>query len=346
MRRAGAGLSIIYARLHRQLSARRRMSEAADLLPLILRETAAQTGAAEATDWVLQSIHVSGTHVMVMMVGPPGQSAAAAIKIPTTIAGRASQRREAQALAALLNEPSIREFAALVPGRLVDGEVHGVTYTVERAIQGVEGRVLLDEPSTKNKVVAAAADVAGQLHQATSDSVAVDAQLLQRWVSDRVRLMAAATRNTAGLHRLERLLRRAWEGREVTVSWVHGDFWPANVMFDPAPFRESLQVSGIIDWEWAAGRELPAHDVLYLLMQMRMLANGLELGPVVASLLNGDPLSYAERELLEPSGVNADPETVLIVWLRHIAYNLIQNPGDAHNWVWSHRNIDTVLRLI
>ena len=38
--------------------------------------------------------------------------------------------------------------------------------------------------------------------------------------------------------------------------------------------------------------------------------------------------------------------TILLVWLRHVAYNLIQSPGDARNWVWTSRNIETVLRLL
>jgi aminoglycoside phosphotransferase (APT) family kinase protein len=116
------------------------------------------------------------------------------------------------------------------------------------------------------------------------------------------------------------------------VAWVHGDYWPANVIFDPA-----LAVTGIIDWEWAAPRELPAHDLLYLAIHMRMRSEGRELGPVVQSLLAGNA-----SELV--GGV--DRETLLLVWLRHVAYNLTQSPGDARNWVWTSRNVDSVLRLL
>jgi aminoglycoside phosphotransferase (APT) family kinase protein len=213
----------------------------------------------------------------------------------------------------------------LIPGRLAEGELGGVAYTVERAVPGVEGRVLLGDPSISDRVVAAAAGVIGRIHQATSASVVVDDELLERWVGSRVRLLAPATRNAPALERLEQLLRRAWEGRTVDVAWVHGDFWPANVIFDPA-----LAVTGIIDWEWAAPRELPAQDLLYLAIHMRMRSEGREFGPVVQSLLAGD----------------ADRETLLLVWLRHVAYNLTQSPGDARNWIWTSRNVDTVLRSL
>jgi aminoglycoside phosphotransferase (APT) family kinase protein len=325
------------------------MGEATDLLPSLLQEVTVQSGVAEAAGWVLQAAHLSGTQVAVLMVGPPGQPAAAVVKMPATADGVASQRREARALAALREERSLGELASLIPGRLAEGEVGGLAYTVERAVPGVEGRVLLGYPSMRDKVVAAAAEVIGRLHRATSVSVVVDDELLDCWVGDRVRLLAPATRNAAALERLERVLMGAWKGRRVDAAWVHGDFWPANVIFvDPETGRgdDALQVAGIIDWEWAAGRELPAHDLLYLVIQMRMLAEGRELGPVVQSLVTGDPLSAAERQLLEPAGVTADRETLLMVWLRHVAYNLTQAPGDARNWIWTTRNIDTVLRLL
>jgi aminoglycoside phosphotransferase (APT) family kinase protein len=332
------------------------MGEAVDLLPSILREVVARSDAAEATGWVLHASHLSGTQVVVLMVGPPGQPPAAVVKIPSTSEGVASQRREAEALAALRSEPSLGELAALIPGRLAEGEVAGIAYTVERAVPGVEGRVLLGDPAMRDRVVAAAAGVIRRLHRATAATAVVDDELLERWVSSRVRLLAPATRNAPALERLERLLRRAWEGRSVDVAWVHGDYWPANVIFDRestpgsdvATGSGALEVAGIIDWEWAAARELPAHDLLYLVLHMRMLTGGRELGPVVQSLLaaNGQLLGPAERELLEPAGVSADRETLLVVWLRHVAYNLTQSPGDAHNWIWTSRNVDSVLRAL
>lgn len=332
MRRASAGVSLVQARLRRTRDGRRRMGEAVDLLPSILGQVVAQSGVAEARDWALQASHLSGTHVVVLMVGPPGQPPSAVVKMPSTSEGVTSQRREAEALAALRSEPSLGELAALIPGRLAEGEVAGIAYTVERAVPGVEGRVLLGDPAMRDRVVAGAAEVIRRLHRATATPAVVDDELLERWVSRRVRLLAPATRNAPALERLEQLLRRAWEGRTIEVAWVHGDYWPANVIFDP-----SLAVTGIIDWEWAAPRELPAHDLLYLAIHLRMLAEGRELGSVVQSLLEGDT-----GELVS----GADRETVLLVWLRHVAYNLTQSPGDARNWIWTSRNIDSVLRLL
>lgn len=353
MRRASAGVSLVQARLKRTLDGRRRMAEAAALLPAVLSEVVA-AGTTGAEGWVLRTAHLSGTQVAVLMVGPEGEAPAAVVKVPSTPGGVASQRREAAAVAGLLAEPGLGDLARLVPRRLAEGEVGGVAYTVEQAVTGVEGRVLLGYPSMRPRVVAAAAAVAGALHEATAEATVVDASLLKAWVGDRVRLLEPATRNEVGLERLERQLRRAWEGRDVTVSWVHGDFWPANVIFDAGAEAgtevvgeaEALSVAGVIDWEWAAAWELPAQDVLYLLLHMRMLDQSRELGPVVASLLSGEAFGTAEQDLLEEAGVTPNRETLLLVWLRHVAYNLIQAPGEARNWIWTSRNVDTVLRSV
>src|SRR5207302_1067868 len=95
---------------------RRRMGEASDLLPAVLQEVAARSDAPGAAGWVLHSAHVSGTQVVVLKVGPPGGPATAVVKMPATAEGVASQRREADVLAALGAEESLGDLAGLVPG--------------------------------------------------------------------------------------------------------------------------------------------------------------------------------------------------------------------------------------
>ncbi|HMC79666.1 MAG TPA: phosphotransferase, partial [Acidimicrobiia bacterium] len=206
----------------------------------------------------------------------------------------------------------------------------------------------LADPVAGPRVVGAAAAVIGELHRRTGSTVVIDGGVLERWVGVRLRVLAAASGNRPAMDRLASRLAAAFEGRTVGVGWVHGDFWPGNVIFDPG----TLQVTGIIDWEWAGPGELPAHDLLYLLIQTRMLAQGRELGHVLQALLEGAPWEPAERTILEAAGVigrgeaTVERETLLLVWLRHVASNLVQSPGDARNWIWTGRNVESVLRLV
>jgi aminoglycoside phosphotransferase (APT) family kinase protein len=295
---------------------------------------------------VAQSKHLSGTQVVVMVVGPPQGPAAAIVKVPTTADGVASQAREAAALAALGQQPGLGSFQDLIPARLTAGEAAGRAYVVERAITGIDGRQLGD-PADERMVAKAAAAI-GELHRLTSSPMVVDGPPLDHWIGKRLEVLVPATRDRARLDRVGAVLAGWWEGRSLLVSWIHGDFWPANVMFDP----ETLAVTGVIDWDRAGPCEPPAHDLLYLLIHARMLADRREFGEVVSALLDGAPWTAPERAILEADGVLAPGqarigrEVLLLVWLRHVAFNLIQAPGDARNWVWTGRNIDPVLRLI
>ena len=346
MRRASQGVALVQARLRRTWDGRRRLGEASELLEPILAQVVAQTGLPEAAGWVAQGTHLSGTQVVVMVVGPPQGPAAAILKVPATADGVASQAREAASLAALGQEPGLGSFRDLIPARLAAGEVAGRAYVAERAIAGVDGRHLGDPAA--ERVVADAAAVIGELHRRTSSPVVVDGPPLDRWIGKRLEVLVPATRDRALLDRVRTVLVGWWESRSLPVSWVHGDFWPANVMFDP----ETLAVTGVIDWDWAGPSEPPAHDLLYLLIHARMLAGRREFGDVVSALLDGAPWTAPEQAILEAGGVLApgqarvEREVLLLVWLRHVAFNLIQAPGDARNWVWTGRNIAPVLRLV
>lgn len=131
-----------------------------------------------------------------------------------------------------------------------------------------------------------------------------------------------------------------------TVGRVHGDYWLGNVLLG-----EGGEVTGIVDWEWSGEQELPAHDIVYGLLENRMQSTGHELGQVVVGLLGGAGWAPGERAVLQAAGLTDGPgepsaEVLLLVWLRQVAFNVIQDPGMARHPLWVHRNVDSVLRLL
>jgi hypothetical protein len=349
VRRAGQTLTLARARLDRTRAGRRCLAEVPALLGPILARIAA-AGHPEAANWVAQRTQLSGTQVAVTVVGPPGGPAAAIVKIPATPDGIASQLREAAALGALEGEAGLGEFRALIPAGLARGQVEGRAFSAEAAMPGVDGRRLMDTVERAAEVSAAAAAAIAGLHRATGSPVTPDAAVLDRWIGERAARLAPAAADRGAVGRLEETLRRWWQGRPLTASWVHGDFWPGNVMFDPA----TLAVTGIIDWEWAAPGEPPALDLLNLVINARMAGTRRQFGEVVAALArHGDwtpaevaLVSAADPGLVAPGDLGLPRELLLLAWLRHVAFNLIQVPGDARNWVWTSRNVDPVLRLV
>ncbi|HEU5004402.1 MAG TPA: aminoglycoside phosphotransferase family protein [Actinomycetota bacterium] len=337
------GFGLVQGRVRRARVGREALASAPALVPAILTEVARQSGL-PAEGWVVLRSALSGTQVVVMMVGPQGGAPVAVLKVPATADGLASQAREGTVLEALAGLPG----PFRIPRRLAQGTVGGRGFVAEEAIPGVPGDALMTGAGANQALAGSAAAVITDWHRATGEPVVVGADLLGRWVDERVAALSPAVRQPALLERLGTLLRGAWEGREAVVSWVHGDFWPANVLFEPV----TLAVTGIIDWEWAAPQELPAQDLCYLLIQARMRATGREFGPVVAALLEGAAWTAPETAVLEAGGVIAPGEAgpgrdvLLLVWLRHVAYNLLQHPGDARNWVWTGRNLEPVLRRV
>jgi Predicted aminoglycoside phosphotransferase len=238
-------------------------------------------------------------------------------------------------------------FERLLPIRFAVGAADGRTFTVERALPGIGAGPRADTVA-QIRAIAEATSAIGELHRHTAHEIVVDAAVLDSWIGGRVTIAAAASRNPAALRRLSCRLHAAWMGRRVSVGWVHGDFWLGNVLVDP----KSGATTGIVDWEWAGAGELPAQDVIYACIHGRMQAQRRELGDVVAGLLGGAEWEPHERALLRATGVLAadrsrvEDDLLLLVWLRQVAYNLIQDPGLARSFIWVRRNLDGVLRLI
>ena len=314
---------------------RRHQHRTVTLLPRLLRELGET-----AESWVAGPVFVSNTRTAVVPLGPRDHEPVAMAKLPGTAAGAASQEREGRALAALSAQP-IGDFARLLPLRMGDGRVAGTPYVLERAIPGITADTA--DPGSLALATDAAATIA-VLHSRTARSSIVDDALLRHWVDDRVDILARATRKHASAQRLRTRMHAAWAGRRVEIGWVHGDFWLGNVLLEP----RTRAVAGIVDWEWAVPDELPAQDIYFACVHSRKQADRLELGDVIADLLTHPTWTPAERALHKaagaPVGPRADPDVLLLVWLRQIEANLTQTPGLAYNPLWILRNITCVLR--
>jgi hypothetical protein len=319
----------------RQCASLRHRRRAVALAPQVLRQLGD-----DAACWVAGPVLISSTRTAVVPLGPPGTAPVAMAKLPGTPGGATSQQREGRALDMLAAEPALGDFTRLMPLRMTDGHVGPQQYVVERAIPGIAA----DAAGASAAVTAASAITV--LHGRTAHTEVVDDALLGRWVDQRLDLLNRATRRRDIVDRLRMRLYAAWAGRRVEIGWVHGDFWPGNVIVDP----RTGSTTGIVDWEWAAADELPAQDLIYACVHARMRAAEAELGDIVAGMLEHPSWTAGERALFDaaaaPFEPEIDPDVLLLVWLRQIAANLIQAPGIAYNPVWVRRNVASVLQAI
>lgn len=324
---------------------RRLLAAACQLVPAILPQIPPPPGMPPPAGWRIQRAQWTQTGVAVIALGAAERTPGAILKLPYTSEGVASLRRQRQVQTTLHAEGGLGAWRDLLPRPLAAGNVAGRFYVVEQALPGQPALPSLADPAARARLQAAAAAAIGRLHRGTSAQLVVDAATLERWVDRPLRLIRQATRRRPAVERLAAELHAALAGRIVRTSWIHGDFWPGNLLVDP----ETLAVTGIVDWDLAEPDHLPALDLFHLLWYSRWLAQRRGLDEVLRALATGSAWMPEERAILE-AGQAADsmaalPERALLrlSWLRHIAANLGQSAAYARDRQWVARNIDGVL---
>lgn len=278
------------------------------------------------------------------------------LKLARTDQGEASIRRSVGVMEQLREQQRLAELHRLIPTVVAQGHRDGRLFTVEEMLPGRDARSAMADDERRPRVTRAALEAIRILHERTASTAVIDEQLVAHWVDEPVQMIRrlaerhrSLTRQLPALDSLQPALRGALIGRATTVSWVHGDFVPGNVLVAP----DSDAVTGIIDWELAERCDLPVVDVVQFLLAAHIEARGGELGDLVAGLLCGSPstaetLDMIDQERPHSSAVQelGSKELVLLSWLRHLASNLGKSRQyDDHSW-WVRRNVEQVLSAV
>ena len=302
--------------------------------------------AADAVDdgvrgaWRPDRIVRSGTSVMIAMLRRDTDGRRCVVKVPGSADGIAGLRRQDQVLADLHSDVRLAGWPGMPPRRLGQGEVAGHAYWVEDALPGTPVT-----PATLRArgVLAAAARLVADLHTRPGSRCTLTEPLARSHVEGRIGRLAAHP--VAGgphgpvLARLGAEVTSVLTGRATRTCWIHGDFWPGNLLADQDT------VTGVVDWDQAGPAELPLHDLLHLHVLARRMQTGAELGELVVRCL--------DRGVAATVGVTAEqvddwfdgvPErtAVLLYWLRHVSL-FIDSEGHGDNPRWLRANIERVL---
>ena len=319
-----------------RLSARRELTRLQARLPALLVGTPAEgrLHGAQSAQWTRSG-------VAVFLLGLCADAPSIVVKATTRPGAACSLTRQHAALAELHALDTLGAWRALLPRPLAqrgDGELRVV---VETALRGRPATAASGEHMLCELI-----ESIRPLHERTSNIVTVDEQCLVRWIDAPVAPLASLDALTPGqratLEGLRDRLRGELGGAQLQTSWIHGDFWPANVLVD----GQSVP-SGIVDWDRAAAGELALHDLLHTLLYSRKLLARRPLGEVVAQQLRAPVWSSAEcRALGQLSGdieQLTDASAVALYWLRHVAENLLRDPAYATNAAWLRGNVLPVL---
>lgn len=314
------------------------------MIPDVLAQIQVPPGWGRLDDLVVLSAVRSGTGAAIVEVGPAAGPPVLVVKLPPS-QGAAGLHRAATAMRALRDDQRLGDLAPLIPAPLGDGAINGQAYAVEGALPGIDGNLCLAAPGARVKILLDAAAAIGRLHHPTCRTVTVDAATLHAWTDGPARVVAEVAADPGRVAAVAGEIRRAFAGRQVLLSWIHGDYWPGNLLLAP----DDGAVAGIVDWEWAIPDALPLHDLLHLVVYTRMEVGRVEMGTVVRSLLDGAVWDPVEERILDCAPAIGPREPALaramlqLFWLRHVSLSLVQSPQYARSWVWLARNVDQVL---
>jgi aminoglycoside phosphotransferase (APT) family kinase protein len=300
------------------------------------------------TAWRTEAVVFTSTSVAIATVTRPGCEQRFIVKVPWSVESAERVRRHARVLTALRTDRRVDSLRPIMPRQVGQGSVGGHYYCVEQALAGVSASTMALRPAPRAALLRAAARLIGDLHARTHQQTLLDGATVEAWVDTPLRRIERFSRGRRSRNRLRDAVGRlrdelmtALVGRTVRTAWIHGDFWPGNLLMAPA----TAQVTGVVDWDCASAHQLPLHDLLHLHVLTRRLARGDELGDVVVHALRGG----IDQALDVPAGEVASwldgiPQrsAVLLYWLRHVLL-FMDSEGHHDNPRWLRGNVEHVL---
>jgi aminoglycoside phosphotransferase len=324
------------------------MARMRSLVPHIVRDVT-NDGHEAAANWRLRRIQRTLTGIAVMHLGPPTDAPVAILMLPQTAAGVRLLRRHASAIAQLHADEASAPIAHLVPRVIRQGEIQRQYYLLMEALPGESAIGMLSEPAHRATMLRDAAELISGLHRRSRRPLTIDLLTSVEWIDRPAQTINALLdprhreELRLPLERLRDELHESLASRNLFVGWIHGDFWPGNLLVDRVG-----AITGIVDWDRADRSQPPFHDLLHLVLYTRKLLRNVEPGEVIRDALLDPAWTNPEQRVLESLGADGMGERpmLLLYWLRFIAASLDQSLYFARNRRWIQMNIDEVLRGI
>jgi O-antigen/teichoic acid export membrane protein len=286
-------------------------------------------------------VTVSDTAVLIVS----DASRAAVLKVAATERGMAALRREEEVLTLLAGDARLGSWRQMIPAVLDTFEFTGGRALLTNRLEGRDARELFARLDGCDHAAAAI----GPLHRLDTGRFPVDDELLERWVAEPTerlrRVVPAYTRLQPEVSRVKSYLSDELSQRTLTMGWVHGDFYPGNVLVDA-----NGKVSGVVDTAQTQQRGLPVLDLAHWVLTLPGDGGPEQLGARVATRLDQEQCwtdSETKFLLQAPGGGELSGRLVLLLtWLRHVDSNLVKSERYANNPIWLRRNVFPVLRKV
>jgi O-antigen/teichoic acid export membrane protein len=291
-----------------------------------------------------------------------------------SLVGAESMRQSSRLLAKLNERLHSSKFKIALPNVLSAQQHEGVERTLERALEGTEGRVLCGKLPNAGVLLAPAMRAINQLRSQDSSTIQVDETWLSNWISSpaevilavRVPWMTTRVQKTAVVN-FTQALRHYWLGRTINVGIGHGDYCLGNLLYAPKTGFDSqslslpgkLEITAILDWDQGVEDAPFGLDECFLLLSARIQATGQEFGEIVRDFLVRPVWTHEEilalRDTVQPANggnnapwfedAQANRALAGLAWLRHTVSNLEKSERYHGSWLWKAWNMQRVLDL-
>jgi hypothetical protein len=293
--------------------------------------------------------------------GPP----AAVLKVARGLLGAAELRTQRRVLAELaIHEGLDQEWRRLLPRILAFNERTGATVSVESYLPGMDLAEVLERfPNRVEELTAAALSAIAPLHTRTATFVGHDnVCTLRQWVVEPLAALMdmcqrLEPRLAPEVERLGKMLRQAFIGGRMPVSWTHGGYTPGKVRVS------SVQgaVTGIVDWGGARLGRPALIDEYLMILTASCQVEPADLGAVVTERLRTGGLSDRERNALRAARDRLDADVgererideridervaILLTWLHHAADLWRNRATHPNHHLWWATNVAPVLDAV
>lgn len=259
------------------------------------------------------------------------------MKAPLSPAAAASLDRHVQSLDRLHSLALPDTFCDLVP-RTVPTDEQRAPH-LETALGG--GAFTADDASDGSHLLPVVRAMA-PLHRAGQHAGSVAPGLFEEWIREPLRRIATGTGLSASEElALEGTFAGALMGRELTLSWIHGDLSTGNVLMD------QNTICGLVDWENAHTERPPMIDLVHLYLTATAEATRSSIGARTIELLES-PEGLAEwLRAVSPATPGADEldstTAILLGWLTHVDNNLSKSERYGASRYWMSSNVVPVV---
>jgi aminoglycoside phosphotransferase (APT) family kinase protein len=292
---------------------------------------------------------------MVFAMGPPGQHPVAIVKIAQKGDAASNLERETATIRALQADARLGEWRTLLPLVLATGEQDDDVYRAERLLPGTPATRLLSAGTDRQRLQRSMAEAIGILHHQTATTCRIDVTRLRSWVYEPIDTLLELSAFRPGwsnfrpaIGRMRSNLGEELLDQSVALSWIHGDYWPANVLVAD----DGQTITGIIDWDLAEPAGLPLLDIMHLIVTMRMMERRQEMGVVVSALLRDQDWTPEEEALLAsawatlPGSRISTRQVLLLAWLRHVDHTRTKARRFGGPILWESQNVERVLEVL